>query len=220
MDDVADALPTQRMPPGYWLARAGCKLFFNVIYRYRITGQEFFPAAGPVILLSNHQSHLDPLAIAGAAPRRLRALARESLFFWPLSWVIRYLGAIPVGSTGSTRASLKATMAALDEGAAFLIFPEGTRTSDGEIAELQPGFTMLTRRRKPVVLPMAIEGSFQAWPRNRRFPRPGRIAIVFGKPIPPEEYDQWKAKEFEAIAAERLAGCLSEARALINPPVR
>ena len=212
--ETASDLPTERMPPGYWLSRACCQLFFTIFYRYRVTGQENFPAEGPVILLSNHQSHLDPLVIAAAAPRRLRALARESLFFWPLSWIIRYLGAIPVGSTGSTRASLKATLAALEKGSAFLIFPEGTRTPDGEIKQLQPGFTMLTRKRKPIVQPMALEGSFQAWPRHKSFPGLGRIAVAFGKPIPPEEYQQWEAKEFEAIVAERLAECLVEARGL------
>ena len=206
--------PTEKMPLGYWLIRAGCKLVFNLIYRYRIQGTENFPQQGPILLLSNHQSHLDPTAIAAAAPRRLRALARESLFIWPLSWVIRYLGAIPVGSTGSTKASLKATLAALDRGSAFLIFPEGTRTSDGEIAPLQPGFTMLTRKKKPVVVPMALDGSFQAWPRRKKFPGLGRIAIAFGKPIPPQEYEAWDSKEFEAIVAERLQDCLEQAREL------
>ena len=211
-----EQLPTERMPLGYWLIRAFCQLINKLIYHYRVTGRENFPDEGPILLLSNHQSHLDPTAIAAAAPRRLRALARESLFFWPLSWIIRYLGAIPVGSAGATRASLKQTLAALDNGAAFLIFPEGTRTEDGEIGSLQPGFTMLTRKKKPVVLPMAIEGSFQAWPRSKSFPGLGRIAIAFGKPIAPEEYDQWDAKQFEGQVAERLRGCLQEARGLLG----
>ena len=202
------------MPFGYWLVRGACKMVFSVLYRYRVKGQENFPHQGPLILLSNHQSHFDPLVIAAAAPRRLRALARESLFFWPLSWMIRYLGAIPVGSAGATRASLKATLGALDQGSAFLIFPEGTRTADGEIAELQPGFTMLTRKKKPTVLPMALEGTFQAWPKDKKFPGLGRVAVAFGKPIPAEEYEQWEAKEFESIAAGRLAECLMEARKL------
>lgn len=205
------------MPFGYRLARGLCKLIFSVLYRYRITGEENFPREGPMILLSNHQSHLDPLVIAAAAPRRLRALARESLFFWPLSWIIRYLGAIPVGSAGATRASLKATMGALEQGSAFLIFPEGTRTSDGEIAELQSGFTMLTRKKRPTVLPMALEGTYQAWPKSKKFPGLGRVAVAFGKPIPAEEYEAWKAKEFEEIAAQRLEECLKEARELRDP---
>ena len=73
---------------------------------------------------------------------------------------------------------------------------------------------MLTRKKKPVVLPMALDGSFQAWPRMKKFPGLGRIAVVFGTPIPPDEYGDWNAKEFEAIIAKRLQECLEQAREL------
>ncbi len=206
--------PTEQMNLWYHFVRTICRVVFSTIFALKVSGKENIPPAGPLLVLSNHQSHLDPLAIAAASPRRLRALARESLFFWPLSWMIRSLGAIPVGSAGSTRASLKATFKHLDNGTAMLIFPEGTRTDDGEIAELQSGFQMLTRKKNPTILPMAIEGSYQAWPKSRLLPRPGRLAIAFGEPISHEEYGAWDAKEFEPRVTEILNDCLAEARAL------
>lgn len=206
------APPTEQMNLWYRFVRTCCRFAFSTIFPCKVTGQENVPPHGPLLVLSNHQSHLDPLAVAAASPRRLRALARESLFFWPLSWMIRSLGAIPVGSTGSTRSSLKATFKHLENGTAMLIFPEGTRTEDGEIAELQSGFQILTRKKNPVVLPMAIAGSFESWPKSRYFPLPGRLAIAFGKPIPAEEYGPWDAGQFEAQIAARLRECLEKAR--------
>jgi 1-acyl-sn-glycerol-3-phosphate acyltransferase len=206
--------PVEKMSLWYRFVRGLCQLLFAAVFRCRSRGQENFPAEGPILLLSNHQSHLDPIAIAAAAPRRLRALARESLFVGPFAWLIRSLGAIPVGSTGSTLSSLRATLGLLDRGGAMLIFAEGTRTEDGELAPLKPGFVALARRKHPVVLPMAIDGSFDAWPKHRWLPRPRRLAIVFGPPISTANLEQQSDDEFAQTVAARLAECLVEARRL------
>lgn len=207
--------PTERMPWGYWLVRKLCQAFLLVLYRYRVEGREKFPVEGPVLLLSNHQSYLDPIVIAAAAPRRLRALARESLFrFGPFAWIIRYLGAIPVGSAGATLSSMRATFQHLDRGTAMLIFAEGTRTEDGNLAEIKPGILTLLRRRKPTIVPMALDGSFQAWPRQNKWPRLGRIAVVFGDAIIPEQLVELSDEQILALVGERIGSCLAEAQQL------
>ncbi len=210
--------PVENMSLWYRLVLRLCQLLFTVVFPCRAKGREHFPATGPVLLLSNHQSHLDPIAIASAAPRRLRALARESLFVGPFGWLIRSLGAVPVGSAGATFFSLRATFRHLDRGTAMLIFPEGTRTEDGNIAELRSGFVALARRRNPVVVPMAIDGAFDVWPKRHWLPRPGRLAIVFGKPISTENLDELSDAEFGAIVAARLAECHAEAQRLRGIP--
>ena len=206
--------PVENMSLWYRFVRGLCQILFTVVFPSRSRGQENFPAAGPILLLSNHQSHLDPIAIASAAPRRLRALARESLFVGPFAWLIRSLGAVPVGSAGATLSSLRATFRHLENGTAMLIFPEGTRTEDGEIAELKAGFVALARRKNPVVLPMAIDGTFDAWSKHRWLPRPRRIAIVFGQPISTANLEELSDDAFAATVAERMAKCLAEARRL------
>jgi len=207
---------TETMSLWYKFVRIWCRLACVFPFPCRIQGQENMPATGPILLLSNHLSHLDVIAIATASPRRLRALARESLFVGPFAWLIRSLGAIPVGSAGATLSSLRATFRHLENGTAMLIFPEGERSEDGELAELMPGFTILARKKNPAVVPMAVAGTFEAWPRRHWLPRPGRMAVVFGKPIPTDNLGELSDEAFGEIVSSRLTECHEEAKRLLR----
>lgn len=169
------------------------------------------------MLLSNHQSHLDPAVIAAACPRRLHSVARESLFRGILGWIIRSLGAWPIGSKECTLATMRKSLRLLEMGGAMLVFPEGTRTHDGELGEIKPGFIPFIRRRKPVVVPMAIEGSFAAWPRQRSYPLPHRLAVVFGLPMNVDELVALDDQAILELVASRLEACRQEAAQLRSP---
>ena len=93
-----------------------------------------------------------------------------------------------------------------------LIFPEGTRTRDGEIAPFRPGFTALAVRSGAAILPVAIEGAFQVWPRWRKVPRPGRIRVHYGEPIPPAEVAGRDERELLAEVERRVRECLDHLR--------
>src|SRR6185436_16558080 len=115
-------------------------------------------------------------------------LARDTLFNVPgLSLLIAFLDAIPIDREGGGLAGLKETLKRLKAGELVLIFPEGTRTGDGEVAPLKPGFISVARRSRVPLIPVGLEGAFQAWPRTSPFPRVGRIAIVIGEPISAEQ---------------------------------
>ena len=88
-----------------------------------------------------------------------------------------------------------------------LIFPEGTRTRDGEMAPFRPGFTVLAARSKAWILPAAIEGAFQAWPRSRKWPGRGTIHVLYGEPIPPEEVAGLDERELAAEVERRVRQC-------------
>lgn len=182
-------------------------------YRYRCFGSEHVPSRGTVLLLSNHQSHFDPLVIGVATNRRLNFLARETLFhFAPLGWFITSVGSIPIDLKGVGLSGLKETLRRLKRGEAVVLFPEGTRTSDGRVAALQPGFCALARRSKATLVPLAIDGAFDVWPRHRRLPRLGEIHLQFGPAIGPDEVARFDDDALVEVVLARIRACHAEAR--------
>ena len=173
----------------YTLARRSAHLFYSIFYRIRVEGVENVPATGGVILACNHQSNFDPPAIGGSIDHRnLDFIAKVELFKPPLSWIIKGLNSIPVRGSAADTASIKEVLARLEQGRATLIFPEGSRTPDGEIKEFQRGVMLLVKRAQCPVVPCAIEGPFKAWPRGGKLKLFGvRFRLIFGKPIPHAE---------------------------------
>lgn len=179
-----------------------------IAYRVRYSGRENIPKTGPVLMVSNHQSHFDPPLIGVGCRRRLNYLARETLFhFAPFRWLIRSLDAIPIDRDGLGLTGIKESLRRLKRGEIVLIFPEGTRSRDGEIAPFRPGFTVLAARSGAAILPVAIEGAFQAWPRWRNFPGLGVIHVHFGTPIPPEQVQGRDERELLAEVESKVHQC-------------
>ncbi|GAB4138391.1 lysophospholipid acyltransferase family protein [Thermopirellula anaerolimosa] len=206
---------TNGQPPKYvnrcwyefsrFVVRAAAALFFRIRY----SGDWEIPRTGPVLIVANHQSHLDPPLIGAGVPRTISYLARQSLFrsgFF--SKLIRSYGAIPLDLEGNPLPGIKESLRRLKSGDALLIFPEGTRTPHGDVQPFERGFVALARRSQAVIVPAAIEGAFQAWPRRRRFPRPGRVHIHFGMPLGPDEYRDWPDDRLVAETEARVKECL------------
>ncbi len=171
----------------YRLCQRVLQLFWVLLYRVRRTGLENIPAEGPILLTPNHQSHLDPPLVGCCCPHRMSYLGRASLFkFAPVAWFIRSLGAFPIEREGRGFGGIKETLRRLRRGEVIMIFPEGARTSDGRIHPFRPGIRMLAIRSGATIVPVAIEGAYQAWPRWRLFPRLGTIHIHFGEPLLPQ----------------------------------
>jgi len=154
------------------------------VFGFRVRFAEPLPPRGGLLVLSSHQSHLDPLLLGLACDRRLSSLARSSLFhFGPFGAVISALDAVPIDRNASIVAAMRAVIARLKAGKAVTIFPEGARTFDGRLGEFKPGFALMAKRAGVPIAPVAIVGAFECWPRSRRLPRPGRIRLEFGKVI-------------------------------------
>src|SRR5215470_7844946 len=169
---------------GYDALRVLCRTVAVWLYGLRVEGREHWPECGGGLICSNHQSMFDPPLIGLTCGRRMNYLARDTLFRVPgLSQLITFLDAIPIDREGGGLAGLKETLRRLKAGELVLIFPEGTRTSDGEVKHLKPGFVSLARRGKVPLVPVGIDGAFQAWPRTSRFPRLRGLAVVIGEPI-------------------------------------
>ncbi|MEX0642927.1 MAG: lysophospholipid acyltransferase family protein [Pirellulales bacterium] len=187
-----------------------CWAIAKLAFRFHTTGREHVPATGPVLLVSNHQSHLDPVLIGVACPRKVRPLARHTLFFWPLGWLIGSLGAVPIDRERGGLGGIKTMLKLLQAGEAVLVFPEGTRTKDGHLQPLLPGFCALARRSGATVVPVTINGAYSAMPRGSRFPRPKPITLTFCPAIAGSDYAELSDAQFAELTELRIVSYLSE----------
>jgi 1-acyl-sn-glycerol-3-phosphate acyltransferase len=197
----------------YGFLQVVCRLVATLFFQIRVSGRERVPREGGVMVLSNHQSHFDPVLIGLACDRRLNYLARESLFgFPPFRWLIQSLDAIPIDREGLGLAGLKETLRRLKRGELVLIFPEGTRTPDGEVAQLKPGFSALAKRAGVPLLPVGIEGAYDAWPRRYLLPGLSTIHIQFGEPLSPDAAAAYDERELVDEVERRIRECHRQVR--------
>ena len=168
----------------YDVFRMAATALLRVLFRLEWRGREHIPAEGPVLLVANHASLLDPPVVGGSTPRQLYFLAKEQLFgipvFGSLIWA---LNARPVKRGGSDPTALRAALRVLEQGGALLIFPEGSRSTQAELRPAKPGAAMLAVMTGVPVVPVYVSGSGQAWPPGRWLPRPTKIRVTFGAPF-------------------------------------
>jgi len=159
---------------------AMCKLWF----RLRSYGAEQIPRQGPVVLVANHASYVDPALLGATCGRRVRFLARGGLGRVPLlgTWM-RAVGVFFVGESGTTRQGIKRSLAVLAQGEVVAVFPEGSRSRTGEVEPFQRGTLLLLKKSCAVVVPAGINGSFHAFPPGSIFPRPLRCTVRYGAPM-------------------------------------
>ena len=195
---------------GYWLSITGLTVGFS----YRSEGRRNIPASGPALLIANHQSFFDPCVVGSATRRHLCFLARKTLFRGLFGKLINRLNAVPVDQEGVAKEGLKTILEQLKAGQAVLVFPEGERTSTGEVQPLKPGILLLIKRIAAPIVPVGIAGAFDALPRTRKWPKlspfflPTRgadIAVSVGRPIPAERYrDMSREQVLMELHAELL----------------
>lgn len=198
---------------GYVFMRLLCRIAGVAVFSIRCRGRPRIPGAGPVLVCSNHQSALDPVLIGMAFNRRLNYLARKTLFrFAGLRWLIEFLDAIPIDRDGMGLAGLRESLRRLKRGEIVLIFPEGTRTSDGSVLPLHSGFCALARRANVTVLPVGIDGAYDAWPRSAVLPRLSRIHVCIGEPLDPDQVRQLDDEQLVRAVEQRIRACHHSAR--------
>jgi len=178
----------QGVPPFTRFAALVARAVLSVLARVRVEVDGELPKEGPLIVVANHMSNADPPLVAGwltpKLGRQMHVLAKEGLFVPVVGFVLRQLGATPVRSGGSDMEAYRVARGFLDRGEILCIFPEGTRSPDGVIAEPKPGVAMLATRTGVPILPIGISGSDRFLGRGARFPRIGaRITLKVGRPF-------------------------------------
>ncbi|HEV2455347.1 MAG TPA: lysophospholipid acyltransferase family protein [Verrucomicrobiae bacterium] len=171
-------------------------LFFRAVFatyfHWRVIDADHVPKTGGVILAANHVSYLDPPLVGAGLDRDINYLARQSLFRFPLigrllvSW-----NSVPVDRDGGGARGLKIILDRLLGGAGIILFPEGTRSYDGKLQPARAGIGLTVAKSNAPVVPVRIFGTYEAWGRNKKIPRPKKITVRYGEPM-----------QFEKLRAE------------------
>ncbi|MCL4515154.1 MAG: 1-acyl-sn-glycerol-3-phosphate acyltransferase [Firmicutes bacterium] len=168
----------------YRFVRALIRLLAVIFFRWEVKGADHMPRAGGAILAANHVSLLDPLFVGTTVKRKVHYMAKEELFKIPvLGGVITALGAFPVRRGAADRQAIREALRLLEAGEVVGIFPEGTRSIDGELQKAQSGIALLATRANVPVVPALIVGSEKVMRKGSRLPRPAKIRVFIGPPV-------------------------------------
>jgi 1-acyl-sn-glycerol-3-phosphate acyltransferase len=213
----------------YWFMYRIVRPLLRLVYRPHVTGLENVPATGPVILASNHLSFVDSVLIPLVVPRRVTFLAKAEYFEGKgiASVLGAFLGAmghipVPRSEQRAAVAALDVALQTLDEGNAFAIYPEGTRSEDGRLYRGHTGVGWLALNAHASVVPVAVSGTEEIMPVGARLPRVRRPSVAFGKPIDHAAYTDMPAargrramvddvmQEIQKLSGQEFTGTYNE----------
>jgi 1-acyl-sn-glycerol-3-phosphate acyltransferase len=160
------------------------KLLARMIFSMRVIHPERMVESGPLLIAVNHSSFFDP-PLAGICSRRgVYYLARKTLLKWPFFGpLFPAMNVIPVERDGNDMSALREVIKKVKEGNAVLLFPEGTRSLDGDLQPARAGIGLVIAKTGAPVLPMRIFGAYEAFPKNARRFQLSQITVVIGEPI-------------------------------------
>ncbi len=160
------------------------RCYFLIYHRWRAFNAERVPLQGPVILVSNHASYIDPPLVGAGVRRQINYLARDSIFRVPvLASILRSWEVVPVDRDGGTGRGLKAILDRLGRGGAIILFPEGTRSRHGELNPARSGVGLAVIKSNAPVVPARVFGTYAAFGAQMLVPRPRRLAVKYGLPM-------------------------------------
>lgn len=194
--------------------RVPARILTTTLFDLKVFGNHHVPATGGVLMVSNHQSYLDPVLLGVQIRRPLCYMAKSELFEnRAFAWLIRSLHAYPVrqgGQGAENKGAMEQTIRLLQEGALLNIFPEGTRSPDGRIHEMERGIALVIRRAKVPVVPAVIDGSYEAW-KGRKVFRPWPIRLCYGPVMDLAQFDGKKIPEIVGAVLRGMFDALREA---------
>jgi 1-acyl-sn-glycerol-3-phosphate acyltransferase len=191
---------------GIW--RRVLRLYLRLYHRLEVTGRDNLPPP-PFVMIANHSSHLDALTLAaslrGRASRRAFALAAGDTFFTTLrgsAFAAYAVNAMPIWRRKTSAGDLAFLRARLaEDGLVYILFPEGTRSRNGEMGRFLPGIGAMVAGATVPVVPCHLDGAFAAWPAGARGPWPGKLRLRIGAPLRFEEVANDKAGWMQVAAA-------------------
>lgn len=187
-----------------------CKWIYRIFFSCEAHGLEHIPAHGPYIMAPNHQSFLDAPLVVSHVPS---GVLRNTYFYAKKDHVrgvfMRMLARnhnVVIMDMSTLKDSIRALGQILAEGKNVVIFPEGTRTRDGKVGKFKKTFAILAQELDVPIVPVRIEGAYDAWPRTRKFPRCRKVSVTYLPPVTPldgESYDALADRVREAVVGEQ-----------------
>lgn len=191
----------------YQICRGTMWILLELLFRVRHRGRKNIPRKGPALIVSNHQSYIDPPAVGIGVFRRMNYLAKQGLFTSKFfGWLIRSVDAIPLDQEGIGFQGIKETLKRLRNGEMVLIFPEGRRSLDGELAPFRTGYVNIAVKSGATIVPTAIDGAWAAFPPQNKYPnlfKPS-IRVEYGAPITPSDYANLSEEELHRLVESRV----------------
>lgn len=178
----------------------------TALYRIKYHGRGLIPKSGPLLFVANHQSNFDPSIVGTLVrDRPFKGIAREGLFKLKLlSAFMRGFGAISIKRGESDMTAIRKAIDELGAGRCVMMFPEGTRSKDGDVAEFQRGFWLLMKKSKATIVPVGFDGAFDAYPTGSKPKLHGRIEVAAGEPIEAEMLLELGEEEGAAFVRNRI----------------
>ncbi len=215
---MSRAFPQVEMELAFGACHYFLRVVFDMFFRGEVVGQENLPKSGGFLLAANHASFLDPPLIGCQISRQIVFFARKTLWNGRLaSWWFDTVRTIPVDRDGGQDVSaIKRVLKAIKEERGLILFPEGTRTLNGQLQAPKPGVGFIAVKTQVPVIPVRIFGSFEAFGKGRPLRLGTPVTVVFGRPLPPAIYDEPTAgKERAQIASDRIMAAIAR----LQPPV-
>ncbi|MGC4056839.1 MAG: lysophospholipid acyltransferase family protein [Chitinophagaceae bacterium] len=210
-DDDPD-LPPLHMTPFWRFGQQCCRFVCTTLCDLKCYDKHNVPLEGSALLLANHQSFLDPPFVASQLQRAVCFLARSTLFDVPVFGpVIRALHAFPVERGKANIGAMKKTINVVQQGRCLLMFPEGTRTRNGEMKPLENGMALIIKKARVPVIPVGIDGGYEVWPRSRILPTSGKVRVKYGKPLMLHDLDN---KQIMGTVESEIRRLIAELRAM------
>jgi|ERR1700722_12622391 long-chain acyl-CoA synthetase len=185
-------------------------VFARTGYHLQIRGMENLPAKGPYLLCSNHQSYIDPIILASALPwhlfRDTFALGTSEVFGRGfMRRLARWLRVVVLDPDANLIPAMRAGYFGLTHGRILILYPEGERTNDGNPRVFRKGAAILSIHSQAPIVPVAIEGFYEAWPRHEKYPKLAHLQLVFGKPILPPPASEANEATYDQLTADLKA---------------
>ena len=192
-DEAKAMVRTERNPlcvVGWNAMRLFLKLFFRIYGSMTFQGVENLPQKGPYLITPNHLSNADAFALTAAMPSAVGSqvfyLGDTKFFGGPVSSRIgQYIQVITVDMEAKLYSALQLSAYVLRQGKVLCVFPEGSRSRDGNIKEFKKGVAIIAKELNVPLVPVAITGTFDMMRPGQLYPRPGKVTVTFGKPIQP-----------------------------------